>query len=318
MQMVRAARWTPTRTGKVVMVGSSGSMAFAALSRMGSTVRETVFVGRIRQPLYKGPWWDDLLFNQPVNVPLRGLRALLRSRSNGEVGVTVLIVNYNSRDLLESVIPAVRRFSPASTRITVLDNASSDSSWSWLRTRPFGIRSIRLPVNIGHGRALDIGLLLARTEVVVTLDSDAFPYSDDWLRVLLEPLEVPTILASGARGPRDRLHPALAAYRKEAVLATGLSFHNFNLHRDLGEEPVFGQNTWDTGELIFEAFGSDSVRLLPTERDPSGFGQRIADVAYHHTGMTTGLTDDPMALYANKTAMWEEAVERLLTREQRE
>lgn len=273
--------------------------------------RRRFFPRRTRLPLYRGTVLDDFLFAQPLNSLMRLARLLLARKSEQE-GITIVIVNYRSQNLLSTVLAASRHFSPADTRIIVVDNGSRDGSWEWLRTRPFGIDPVKLPVNLGHGRALDLGVFLARTTKVVTLDSDAFPYAHTWLDLLTGPLERPEVLAAGCWGPRDRLHPACAIYRRAALLSRGLSFHNFNLHKDLEEEPVFGANTWDTGELIFEDLGPERTVIYPTEPGFDGFGKRMGGVVYHHTGMTTGVTDDPADRFRLKTAMWERACEELL------
>lgn len=305
MMMKGPSRAKQRRTGL-------GGLVYGTVESLGRSVRTRWFPSRQRQPLYRGSALDDILFGQPVNLPLRLLRRLLGPRRMSVDGVSVIVVNFNSLDLLRDVLPAVRRFSPADTEIIVIDNSSRDGSWHWLKRRPFGILPVRIPVNVGHGRALDLGLLLARSPVVVTLDSDAFPFSSAWLDRLLAPLLDPDIAAAGTTGPRDRLHPACAAYRRAAVLATGLSFHNFNLHRDLGEPPLFGINTWDTAELVFEALGREHVALLPVREYPSGGGLTIDGVVYHHTAATTSLTDDPEAVRAEKRRMWAEAVADLL------
>lgn len=288
-----------------------GGTAYRFLAATGRRVRKRMSPGRRRRPLYQGSALDDVLFAQPVNLAMRLARRTLARRST-RPGFTIIVVNYQTLDLLRTVLAALRRFSPDDTEIIVVDNASSDCSWQWLRSRPHGIRAVRLPVNVGHGRALDIGLFLARTDVIVTLDSDAFPYSAGWVGVLLEPLRDPDVAAAGCWGPRDRLHPACAAYRRNELLRLGLSFHNFNLHKDLGQAPVFSVNTWDTGELIFEALGRDRVVLLPTQRSDRGWGMVMAEVVYHHTGMTTSATDDSEQTAIVKAVRWQVVVGELL------
>jgi len=50
------------------------------------------------------------------------------------------------------------------------------------------MRAVRLPFNLGHDLALDIGFLLVDTEYVVALDVDAIPLHERWLKELLQPL----------------------------------------------------------------------------------------------------------------------------------
>jgi glycosyltransferase involved in cell wall biosynthesis len=288
----------------------AGGTAFRSFARAASQIRARWFRDRQRPPLYESTILDDAIFGQPLNLVARAHRLMRRRRIEPD-GVTVVVVNFNTRAMLETVLGAVRRLSPPGTEIVVVDNRSRDGSRAWLRGKPHDVRPILLPVNLGHGRALDIGLCRARHPVVVTLDSDAFPYADRWLETLLDALGEPGVAAAGMEGPRARLHPACAAYRRADVLATGLSFANYNPHHDRGEAPRFGTNTWDTGELLFERLGPDRVRLLPTSASELG-GVDMAGVAYHHPGSTTILVDDDGRDLPAHDRGWHEAVTKLL------
>ena len=80
-------------------------------------------------------------------------------------------------EALEVLIDVVRRRSPASTRIIVVDNHSGDESRKRL-AKLEDVRTVEIPVNVGHELAMDVGVLLADTEYVVALDVDAFPLQD--------------------------------------------------------------------------------------------------------------------------------------------
>src|SRR4051812_39515166 len=67
---------------------------------------------------------------------------------------TVLTVNWNTTEYLRTVVEAVQRFSPVGTEIVVIDNGSCDDARVFLRTAP--VRSLRLPLNLGHGPAMDL------------------------------------------------------------------------------------------------------------------------------------------------------------------
>ena len=119
---------------------------------------------------------------------------------------------------LEVLIDVVRRRSPASTRIIVVDNGSGDES----RARLAELRTSRpwFPFNVGHELAMDIGVLLAETEFVVALDVDAFPLHDDWLEELLAPLDTGRQV-SGARLNRQYVHPCCWAMRNRPASSSG-------------------------------------------------------------------------------------------------
>lgn len=290
---------------------AAGGVVFRLISRAGNITRSRFFPGRVRKPLYRGGVLEEFLYGQPVNVALRVTRAALSVRRATRPGTTVVIVNFNTSELLRDVIPAVRRFSPPNTQILVLDNDSKDGGWQWLRKRPAGIKAVRLPVNLGHGRALDLGMWLSRTETVVTLDSDAFPIGPHWLETVEKPLNEQGYLAAGSWGRRDRLHPAFSAHRRSAFLRTKLSFANYKPHLDTGEEPVFGINCFDTGERLFAEFGRERVFLVPVTTADNGWGELIGDVVYHHRAMTgydISTEQSKEAVLAERRRTWNEAV----------
>ena len=298
------------RTPEQVARRLGGGLA-RTISTLGTAIRTRFFPNRERPHLYEGSILDDLLWGQVFNPIMRIVWWWGRGRRATRPGVTVVIVSWNTREVLASVVEAIRHHSPTDTQIIVIDNGSTDGSREWLKTDAPIDRRVLLPFNVGHGRGLDIGFALARTETVVTLDSDAFPFSADWLDVLLEPLHDEAIDAAGMWGRRDRLHPACAAFRRSSFYAARVSCNNYAPWMDRGEEPEFGINSWDTAELLFERIGRDRVTLHPIEYSEHG-GITMSDVVYHHEQMTTVQTDMPVATGAARRAAWDGAVSDLL------
>jgi glycosyltransferase involved in cell wall biosynthesis len=203
------------------------------------------------------------------------LRHVARLRSGDRSGsVTIVTVNWNSLEFLAVLVHAVRRFSPPGTEIIVVDNYStSDDSRAWLRRRR-DIRSVLLPTNIGHGPALDLGFLAARTEFVVALDVDAFPISESWLATLLEPLRSGDNV-SGVECERAYAHPCCMAIRRDRFLRANHTF-----------QPKYGApsvDTWDAGELISRR-EYPRVHLFPISDSigPGFVGTTWAGLAYHN------------------------------------
>ena len=198
--------------------------------------------------------------------------------------MTVVIVNWNSLDMLRTTLEAVRRFSPERTRVIVVDNASTDGSVDWLRRH--GVDSIMLGENIGHGAALDRGVLAARTRYVVSLDVDAFPIVGGWLDCLVNMLEGGALVA-GARGGevldrltpdqpsgwdgREFVHPCCLAMELRYFAATDLTFRK-------------NAASWlDTGQLISVRAGERIAFLEPTSTvGPGALGTVFGDVVYHN------------------------------------
>ncbi|MBI3282064.1 MAG: glycosyltransferase, partial [Acidobacteria bacterium] len=87
---------------------------------------------------------------------------------------SIVIPNWNGRDLLASYLPSVIEAAAGNPRneIIVVDNGSTDGSVELLDQRFPSVRVVRLPRNEGFGGGSNAGFLAARHDVVVLLNSD--------------------------------------------------------------------------------------------------------------------------------------------------
>jgi glycosyltransferase involved in cell wall biosynthesis len=221
----------------------------------------------------------------------------------------VVTVNWNSWPYLEVLLDLVRRRSPSSTRILVVDNGSEDESKARLAERP-DVRTVALPLNLGHELAMDIGVLLADTEYVVTLDVDAFPIRDGWLDELLGPLERGAAV-SGARLNREYVHPCCWAMRKERFVDRKHSFRSHYRPREEGRDAA-----GDVGE---EISARESPRLhfleVSSQHGPGDVGTVFGDLVYHNFyatrfDSTSERTLDGVVGADDPGPAWEEALRR--------
>jgi glycosyltransferase involved in cell wall biosynthesis len=206
---------------------------------------------------------------------------------------TVVVVSWNSLPFLKVTLDAVRRLSPSSTRILVVDNGSRDGSRPYLKRRE-DVQSLLLPANLGHETAMDLGFLRARTEFVVALDVDAFPITSDWLSQLIRPLR-DGYRVSGAHHLRFYVHPCCMAMRlKDFVHGdhTFLARRSGHFKRSLEQTEVTG---WDTGELISLKESPALYFFDRTEvRGPGALGTVFGDLVYHNFYSTRHLLEaDP-------------------------
>jgi len=88
--------------------------------------------------------------------------------------VTVVVVSYNSRRDLERSLPHI----VGRNELVVVDNASTDGSGEFVRSRFPGVRVVELRENLGYGGACNEGLREARTAFVLFLNPDAWPEGD--------------------------------------------------------------------------------------------------------------------------------------------
>ena len=138
---------------------------------------------------------------------------------------TVVIPNWNGRDLLERYLPSVisALAGNSSNEILVVDNGSSDGSVEMLREKfPF-VRVLALETNLGFGGGSNAGFRAASNDVVVLLNSD--------MRV--EP---------------DFLATLLSGFTDENVFAVSCQIF-FSDENKLREETGLTQGWWENGGL---------------------------------------------------------------------
>jgi len=89
--------------------------------------------------------------------------------------VTVLIVSFNTRDVLRECLQSVfREKGSLRVQVIVVDNASTDGSPAMVEQEFQEVQLIRSEVNLGFGPANNLGFQSANGRYVVLLNSDAF------------------------------------------------------------------------------------------------------------------------------------------------
>lgn len=233
--------------------------------------------------------------------------------------VTIVVLSYDGRELLEVVLPTLARQTFPSFSVLVVDNGSSDGSAEYLEREWPQVEILRLPENIGVAAALNRGVEAARSEFVALLNND-IELEPDWLAELVAAL---------------RSHP-------EAGSATGkmLNFHRRDRLDGAGdvvmwsgaatrrgfETPDEGQ--FDRPEAVFGACGGAALyrrvafdAVGPFDEDffaymedvdwsfraqLAGFACRYVPsaVAYHMAGATTGRNISPYLYMQRRNQLW--------------
>src|SRR5215472_6615394 len=101
--------------------------------------------------------------------------------------VSIVIPNWNGRDLLEKYLPSVVSsiVSHAGSEVIVVDNASEDGSVDFMRQNFPGVRVLSQPRNLGFGGGSNAGFAAAKNDIVVLLNSD-MRVEPDFIAPLLE------------------------------------------------------------------------------------------------------------------------------------
>lgn len=221
-------------------------------------------------------------------------------------GVTVATVTWNSLPYLQSFLTAVRRFSDGNIEILVVDNHSDDGTLEFLAMQP-DVRTVRTPLNIGHGLGLDLAFAQARTTHVVVLDVDAFPISPLWLDAVLVPLADGAMVA-GAHVQRAFIHPSFLAMRRADYFR--LNLHFVPIGTPVGPGGIPRGLFMDVGEALSQTValvaGTASLHRIPitSTKGDHLVGSIYGDVVYHNFYSTQGKPE----LVERARRAWDEAV----------
>jgi GT2 family glycosyltransferase len=88
--------------------------------------------------------------------------------------VSVVIPNWNGRDLLEKYLPSIEAAlaGNAANELIVVDNGSTDGSAAFVGERFPNVKLIKLERNLGFGGGSNAGFRAAKNDIVVLLNSD--------------------------------------------------------------------------------------------------------------------------------------------------
>jgi hypothetical protein len=99
----------------------------------------------------------------------------IQKSASFEFDVSIVIVSFNTRDVLrECLLSVYREVGSLRVQIIVVDNASTDGSNAMIALEFPDVTLILSEVNLGFGRANNLGFQSVRGRYVVILNSDAF------------------------------------------------------------------------------------------------------------------------------------------------
>jgi len=104
-------------------------------------------------------------------LPRRRLPASTQPRTHA---ASIVIPNWNGKDLLEKYLPSVvdSIADHPGSEIIIVDNGSIDGSVTFVRERFPQVKVLALPRNLGFGGGSNAGFQAARNDIVVLLNSD--------------------------------------------------------------------------------------------------------------------------------------------------
>lgn len=127
---------------------------------------------------------------------LFGRRRPPRNQAARRHAASVVIPNWNGRDLLEKYLPPLITATAGhpDNEIIVVDNGSADGSAEFVRERFPQVRLLALPKNLGFGGGSNAGFAAAKNDIVVLLNSD-MRVAPDFLQPLLDGFDAPDVFA---------------------------------------------------------------------------------------------------------------------------
>ncbi|HWC96261.1 MAG TPA: glycosyltransferase [Candidatus Sulfopaludibacter sp.] len=168
----------------------------------------------------------------------RRKRPAAKPRAARPQSASVVIPNWNGKDLLEKYLPSIVTAlagNPAN-EIVVVDNGSEDGSAEFVRARFPQVNLVALPQNLGFGGGSNAGFRAAKNDIVVLLNSDM-------------------------RVAADFLAPLLAGFDDDAVFAVSCQIF-FSDPAKKREETGLTQGWWQDGGLRVRHRLDDEVRDL--------------------------------------------------------
>jgi GT2 family glycosyltransferase len=144
------------------------------------------------------------------------------------IDVSVVIVSFNTRELLRECLRAVVVEESLNAEVLVVDNASSDGSAAMVAEEFPWVRLTALETNVGFAAANNVAFRQARGRYVTLLNSDAFLGESTLSRAIRLMDSHPGVGLAGARligrdghwQPSARLFPSLT---NDLLALTGLS-----------------------------------------------------------------------------------------------
>lgn len=164
--------------------------------------------------------------------------------------VSVIIPNWNGRDLLADCLNSLKNQSYQDFEIILVDNGSTDSSVDYVTSYFSQVKIIKLTENFGFARAINEGVRLSQAKYVVLLNNDT-SCDKNWLSSLVECVDRhPEVVSVNSK--------LLNFYNRKIIDGVGILINEVGQARSIGwQEEDRGQ--YDKEQYIFGATAGASL-----------------------------------------------------------
>jgi GT2 family glycosyltransferase len=243
-----------------------------------------------------------------------------RSRRFGSASVAVVVVDWNSGDLMGRCLTALAHQSPAPDRIVVVDNASTSETSRRVTPEHPRVDFVRLAENRGFAAGTNHGIALAPdVEWIALLNPDAFP-EPNWLERLLAAAQAHPEHSFFASRQVMADDPGLLDGTGDTYAVSGLAWrrdHGLRAAGRRGEpEEVFGPCAAAAlyrRDALVEVGGLDESYFCYFEDVDLAFRLRLAghrclyvpDAVVRHVGSaTSGRRSDFSVYHGHRNLVW--------------
>jgi hypothetical protein len=190
----------------------------------------------------------------------------MMARAADQPGVTVAVLNFNGRELLEVILPSLAAQTYDQLEVVVVDNGSSDDSRAYLDEHWPSVAVVSIPENVGVAAALNVCVRAGEGEFVLLLNND-LELDDRCVEELVVALRAnPEAVVAGAK-LRDYTH-------RELLDGTGdvYSWAGFAYRRGQGE---IDRGQYDELLDVFGACGAVALYRRTAFEDVGEFDERF-------------------------------------------
>ncbi len=233
--------------------------------------------------------------------------------------VSVVVVNYNGKKFLDKCLSSLKNQTYPNFEIILVDNASSDGSVEYVKEHFSEIHIIENPKNYGFAKGNNIGIKVAKGELIATLNTDT-EVTQLWIEELVKGITSSKEVGMCASKMLFMKNPEIINSTGICISRSGACWDRGMFERDNGQyqsiEEVFGPCA---GAAMYRKSMLEEIGLFDEdffaymEDVDLAFRGRLGGwkcmyvpnaVVYHFHGGTAGVGSDFSIYYGNRNILW--------------